>query len=181
MSNWLNNLSAKVFVTIKDADGNDVDYSNQLIQGQITDSSVAASGAVFTGGTLIFRDLPGQSELEDYAKNRFGRGRIVLIDVEIAGTRRRHPRGFMRIIDSSYNMETREMSLDVGCILTLHNLTNEITNRVSGFASFNLPEDAGFTELIAGIQGKGNFLWACLLYTSPSPRDATLSRMPSSA
>ena len=24
-------------------------------------------------------------------------------------------------------------------------------------------------------------LWICLLYTSPSPRDATLSRMPSSA
>ena len=24
-------------------------------------------------------------------------------------------------------------------------------------------------------------LWDCLLYTSPSPRDATLSRMPSSA
>ena len=24
-------------------------------------------------------------------------------------------------------------------------------------------------------------LWPCLLYTSPSPRDATLSRMPSSA
>ena len=24
-------------------------------------------------------------------------------------------------------------------------------------------------------------LWVCLLYTSPSPRDATLSRMPSSA
>ena len=23
--------------------------------------------------------------------------------------------------------------------------------------------------------------WGCLLYTSPSPRDATLSRMPSSA
>ena len=26
-----------------------------------------------------------------------------------------------------------------------------------------------------------NIIWACLLYTSPSPRDATLSRMPSSA
>ena len=26
-----------------------------------------------------------------------------------------------------------------------------------------------------------NFIYACLLYTSPSPRDATLSRMPSSA
>ena len=27
----------------------------------------------------------------------------------------------------------------------------------------------------------GNNDWVCLLYTSPSPRDATLSRMPSSA
>ena len=30
-----------------------------------------------------------------------------------------------------------------------------------------------------GIHGKGEI--TCLLYTSPSPRDATLSRMPSSA
>ena len=29
--------------------------------------------------------------------------------------------------------------------------------------------------------GETNQLGACLLYTSPSPRDATLSRMPSSA
>ena len=35
-----------------------------------------------------------------------------------------------------------------------------------------------------GILSLGIFNWllnACLLYTSPSPRDATLSRMPSSA
>ena len=31
------------------------------------------------------------------------------------------------------------------------------------------------------IQGKAIWRRACLLYTSPSPRDATLSRMPSSA
>ena len=30
-------------------------------------------------------------------------------------------------------------------------------------------------------RGAGARLWDCLLYTSPSPRDATLSRMPSSA
>ena len=28
---------------------------------------------------------------------------------------------------------------------------------------------------------KPKVTWSCLLYTSPSPRDATLSRMPSSA
>ena len=31
------------------------------------------------------------------------------------------------------------------------------------------------------IEGAGKGFSACLLYTSPSPRDATLSRMPSSA
>ena len=34
------------------------------------------------------------------------------------------------------------------------------------------------TQLVLGIEGLNNI---CLLYTSPSPRDATLSRMPSSA
>ena len=31
------------------------------------------------------------------------------------------------------------------------------------------------------IQSKNTTILVCLLYTSPSPRDATLSRMPSSA
>ena len=31
------------------------------------------------------------------------------------------------------------------------------------------------------LDSNGNLVWGCLLYTSPSPRDATLSRMPSSA
>ena len=37
---------------------------------------------------------------------------------------------------------------------------------------------AGREEDVAEV---GSFLTFCLLYTSPSPRDATLSRMPSSA
>ena len=36
------------------------------------------------------------------------------------------------------------------------------------------------TEPVIDIFGQ-TFSWNCLLYTSPSPRDATLSRMPSSA
>ena len=41
----------------------------------------------------------------------------------------------------------------------------------------HMKEDA----LIKQINGENAFFWSCLLYTSPSPRDATLSRMPSSA
>ena len=43
------------------------------------------------------------------------------------------------------------------------------------------------SELEGGESAQGRQLydaalyWSCLLYTSPSPRDATLSRMPSSA
>ena len=43
------------------------------------------------------------------------------------------------------------------------------------------------TEEIRNLVGQGagamlgRSIWGCLLYTSPSPRDATLSRMPSSA
>ena len=46
---------------------------------------------------------------------------------------------------------------------------------------------AGWVSLLAGFTGAIAFAatafesYACLLYTSPSPRDATLSRMPSSA
>ena len=36
-------------------------------------------------------------------------------------------------------------------------------------------------ELLVPLFPRTWFLWLCLLYTSPSPRDATLSRMPSSA
>ena len=42
-----------------------------------------------------------------------------------------------------------------------------------------LPKD--ITEFREPFLGGGSFAIACLLYTSPSPRDGLLSRMPSSA
>ena len=42
------------------------------------------------------------------------------------------------------------------------------------------PGDAG-DKLITGLTSTLGGVGGCLLYTSPSPRDATLSRMPSSA
>ena len=49
----------------------------------------------------------------------------------------------------------------------------------------SIPKDS--ITVITGLSGSGksslafDTIYACLLYTSPSPRDATLSRMPSSA
>ena len=48
--------------------------------------------------------------------------------------------------------------------------------------SVTLPDDTVLFELCFDVIGaEGTSSNICLLYTSPSPRDATLSRMPSSA
>ena len=41
--------------------------------------------------------------------------------------------------------------------------------------------DKGFVRLVDSMGGDDAIVQACLLYTSPSPRDRTRSRMPSSA
>ena len=41
--------------------------------------------------------------------------------------------------------------------------------------------DADVTKIVSDIEKKLSKLRNCLLYTSPSPRDGLLSRMPSSA
>ena len=51
------------------------------------------------------------------------------------------------------------------------------STRVSVLKALKQIEDREFPALILRIDSPGG----CLLYTSPSPRDATLSRMPSSA
>ena len=51
----------------------------------------------------------------------------------------------------------------------------------SGNGSGRGPTPPNVDELIRDLQDKIKRFLPCLLYTSPSPRDATLSRMPSSA
>ena len=61
-----------------------------------------------------------------------------------------------------------------------HSRTNAPTRRVAlGYTYLPIQKGSGNgAVLLAGIVAR--FI-PCLLYTSPSPRDATLSRMPSSA
>ena len=62
-----------------------------------------------------------------------------------------------------------------------------VSHFIAGWASDRMPLKY-LLMLLVGCLGLGSLgllayeeLWGCLLYTSPSPRDATLSRMPSSA
>ena len=159
---WLNNTSAKIYLTIQDADGNDVDYSNELTSAQITDGSAINTGAVLTGGSINLTELPGNSRLEDYNQRKFGRGRLVVIDIEIDGNRQRHPRGYLYVLGSTYNMESRTLSMEVGCILTMHNITDEIGD-LDQYTVFPLTtndeEVATFKNLLSAVNTEGQFLW----------------------
>ena len=61
--------------------------------------------------------------------------------------------------------------------LIVENVTNVNVHYLMQQRGHELVSD--FTWMIGGPQGSG--VETCLLYTSPSPRDRTRSRMPSSA
>ena len=67
--------------------------------------------------------------------------------------------GIEKIINSVYNKETNILLLEIEDSQILRGLNPDFEKLVQSHTSIN----------------------GCLLYTSPSPRDATLSRMPSSA
>ena len=71
------------------------------------------------------------------------------------------------------------------------NIRNSLKNILPDGAKIESIEESSIPDIFAVYYGDlqpiyvtkdgSFFIYGCLLYTSPSPRDATLSRMPSSA
>ena len=73
---------------------------------------------------------------------------------------------------------TNEWALAIG---PGHQRTADDDPMISTAALFGIPLDSITEFSLAHLKGTAAQADICLLYTSPSPRDATLSRMPSSA
>ena len=56
-----------------------------------------------------------------------------------------------------------------------------VPNFTQGSMTSHTETTSKITETINSMDYNTGYQYSCLLYTSPSPRDATLSRMPSSA
>ena len=66
-----------------------------------------------------------------------------------------------------------------GKVVTVYGSDTELASLYSDSEGLTpIPQDG--TSNVTNAQGEFSF-WICLLYTSPSPRDRTRSRMPSSA
>ena len=60
-------------------------------------------------------------------------------------------------------------------------IRDDLIGRVRDDVDYDLTTDARPETIKTLVDPFADAVWTCLLYTSPSPRDATLSRMPSSA
>ena len=80
-----------------------------------------------------------------------------------------------------HSVESAEISLAVVNDQQIHELNRQYLDHdyATDVLSFDLSCDSGSVQLTGEVIVSADT--ACLLYTSPSPRDATLSRMPSSA
>ena len=103
-----------------------VDYTSSFISLQVSDVSAFKNGLMTTSGTLVLGQRPGGSDIEDYDRNIFKRGTVVILDItEPGGSAYRHPRGYLHVISVSYNVEAEQLEIAVGCRLALAFLTDD--------------------------------------------------------
>lgn len=101
------------------------DYTSSLIEFQVSDSGAFKKGLMTTTGTLVLGQRPGGPEIEDYDRNLFKRGVVVTLDMtEPGGSVYRHPRGYLFVISTSYNVEAEQLEVEIGCRLSLAYLTD---------------------------------------------------------
>ena len=77
------------------------------------------------------------------------------------------------------NSKISSLATTVDGLLPVQTTVSALSTKLDNLASTALTDSdlAGILDEVAAVKQSV----ACLLYTSPSPRDATLSRMPSSA
>jgi hypothetical protein len=152
---YLVNKSRGAILTI-----NGVDWTTNINQISIADDSVRGSGIISTSGTIILSQPLGAPSIDDYAKTKFLRGHVVIIDVKNPnGTVTRHPRGYLYIVESSYSPEVNELTIEVGCKLYLASLSDNVTNLLS-YTDFTIPEEQReYSTLSGAIEAESMILY----------------------
>lgn len=101
------------------------DYTSSLVSFAVSDASAFNRGLMTTSGALILGQKPGGSDIQDYDRNVFRRGVQVVLDMENPdGTIYRHPRGLLYVLSVSYSVESEQLSVEIGCRLSLAFLTD---------------------------------------------------------
>jgi hypothetical protein len=119
---YLINQAREFFITV-----NGVDYSDYLIDFQVSDDTCEMNGLVKTTGAAVFSTYGPSPVIEDYGRDNFKRGHVVILDVRIpGGSIVRHPRGYLYVVATIYNPEQNTLAVELACRLGLAALTDEV-------------------------------------------------------
>ena len=119
-------------------------------------------------------DLEKSSKFYDAIFVHLGIKKIATTEKYVGYGHANEPHEVKFYITKPYNK--KPATIGNGTMIALLAETKEAVDKFHAAALENGAVDEG----APGIRADGNY-YGCLLYTSPSPRDATLSRMPSSA
>ena len=109
-----------------------VDYTGSMLSWACSDSSANRNGLISTTGTVVLGQVPSGYDVEDYDRDNFKRGMPVILQVTYpSGTVARHPRGLLYVLTSTYNPESNQLTVDIGCRLTLAKLTDDVAALVA--------------------------------------------------
>lgn len=119
---YLINQAREFFITV-----NGVDYSDYLIDFQVSDDTCEMNGLVKTTGAVVFSTYGPSPVIEDYGRDNFKRGHVVILDVRLPdGNIVRHPRGYLYVVATVYNPEQNTLAVELACRLGLAALTDEV-------------------------------------------------------
>lgn len=97
---------------------NDIELTSALIDGSVTDTSPLTQSLMTTSGTIRFSSFAAGRDILDVDKTLFPVGSSVVIATELPnGNVVRHPRGQLYLMNSSVDVASRTISMDVGCSL----------------------------------------------------------------
>ena len=104
-----------------------VDYTSTLLDFTVSDASAFKNGCLVTTGEMVLGSIPGGYDITDYSRTNFKRGTVVTLDVETpSGSVLRHPRGYLYVLSTNYNVEDEELTVDLGCRLALIATTEDL-------------------------------------------------------
>lgn len=137
-----------------------VDYTSTLLEFTVSDASAFKNGCLVTTGDMILGSIPGGYDITDYSRTNFKRGTVVTLDVETpSGNVRRHPRGYLYVLSTNYNVEEEVLTVDLGCRLALIATTEDL-DYLKTLSPVPLDEaQLSFSGISASFTSDGKFVY----------------------
>lgn len=137
-----------------------VDYTAAMLSWVANDTSANKTGLLSTTGTVRLGQVPGGYDVEDYDRDNFKRGAEVVLQVTYpSGNTARHPRGLLYVLTSSYEPETNQLVVEIGCRLALAKLTDDVTSLAPLVPIPLDPAQQTYSNISASFASAGQYLY----------------------